>query len=77
MHFTFGVDKLPNYIHVCTRYVNSQGQAVERLLEISKGTDKTGLGTAKQIINILENNTLNPGLITFQSYDFASNMSGR
>jgi len=64
-------------IAVCTRYVNSQGQAVERLLEISKGTDKTGLGTAKQIINILENNTLNPELITFQSYNFASNMSGR
>lgn len=45
--------------------MNNQGKAVERLLEVSKGTDKTGLGTAKPIINILEKNTLNPGLITF------------
>lgn len=75
-------DSTPDISHedslaVCTRYVNNQGKAVEWLLEISKETDKTGLGTAKQIINTLENNTLNPGLITFQLYDFAKNMSGR
>lgn len=61
---------------VCVRYVNDNGEATERLLEISEGMDKTGLGTAKQIICILENNGLNTDNIAFQSYDFASNMSG-
>lgn len=80
--YSISADTTPDISHedrlaICTRYVNNQGKAVERLLEISKATDKTGLGTAKQIMNILENNTLNPGLITFQSYDFASNMAGR
>jgi len=47
-------DTTPDITHedrlaVCTRYVNNQGKAVERLLEISKGSDKTDLGTAKQI----------------------------
>ncbi|KAL4118970.1 hypothetical protein QTP88_011848 [Uroleucon formosanum] len=80
--YSVSADTTPDISHqdrlaVCVRYVNSQGKAVERLLEMEKGTDKTGLGTASQIINILESNLLNPGLISFQSYDFASNMSGK
>jgi len=41
---------------ICVRYVNDNGEATERLLDISEGLDKTGLGTAKQIIHILEKN---------------------
>ncbi|KAL4083444.1 hypothetical protein QTP88_028760 [Uroleucon formosanum] len=47
--YSVSADTTPDITHedrlaVCTRYVNNQGKAVERLLEISKGTDKTGLG---------------------------------
>jgi len=35
-----------DHLAVFIRYVNNQDKAVERILEISKGTDKTGL-TAK------------------------------
>ncbi|XP_065658807.1 uncharacterized protein LOC136083340 [Hydra vulgaris] len=80
--FRVSADTTPDISHqdrlsVCVRYVNSQGKSVERLLEIEKGNDKTGLGLASQIVNILESNLLNPELIPFQSYDFASNMSGK
>lgn len=37
---------------------DSKGQAVERLLEVAEGKDKTGLGTATEIIDILINNSL-------------------
>jgi len=80
--YSVSADTTPDISHqdrlsVRIHYVNSQGKVVERLLEMEKGTDKSGLGTASQIINILESNLLNPGLISFQSYDFASNMSGK
>ncbi|KAL4126385.1 hypothetical protein QTP88_010607 [Uroleucon formosanum] len=59
---------------ICIRYVNDNG---ERLLEISECIDKTGIGTAKQIIHILEKYGFSTDSIAFQSYDFASNiMSG-
>jgi len=61
---------------ICIRYVNDNGEATERLLEISEGIYKTGIGTTKQIIHILEKNGLSTDSIAFQSYDFASNMSG-
>ena len=66
-------DRLSVYV----RYVNSQGKSVERLLEIEKGNNKTGLGTALQIVNILESNLFNPELTSFQSYDFASTIPGK
>lgn len=80
--YSVSADTTPDISHqdrlaVCVRYVNSHGKAVERLLEMEKGTDKTGLGTASQIVKIFESNLLNPELISFQSYDFASNMSGK
>lgn len=58
---------------ICVRYVD---EATERLLEIAEGIDKTSLRTAKQITHILEKNGLSTDGIAFQSYDFASNMSG-
>ncbi|XP_065645356.1 uncharacterized protein LOC136075847 [Hydra vulgaris] len=80
--YSVSADTTPDISHqdclsVCVRYVNSQGKSVERLLEIEKGNDKIGSGTASQIVNILENNLLKPELIPFQSNDFASNMSGK
>lgn len=74
-------DTTPDISHkdrlaVCVRYINNEGKAMERLLEINEGTDKTGLGTAKQIVGILKKNTLSTDNLSFQSYDFASNMSG-
>lgn len=63
-------DTTPDISHqdrlaLCVRYFNSRGKAVERLLEMEKRTDKTGLGTTSQIINILESNLLNSTLISF------------
>jgi len=74
-------DTIPNIsnqdrLAICVRYVNDNGEATEILLEISEGIDKTGVGTAKQIIHILGKNGLSTDSIAFQSYDFASNMSG-
>ncbi|KAL4152659.1 hypothetical protein QTP88_000492 [Uroleucon formosanum] len=74
-------DTTPDISHkdrlaVCVRYINNKGEAMERLLEINEGIDKTGLDTAKQIVGILKKNTLNTDSLSFQSYDFASNMSG-
>ncbi|KAL4131913.1 hypothetical protein QTP88_009145 [Uroleucon formosanum] len=40
-------------------------------------THEDRLAVCTRYVNNQENNTLNPGLITFQSYDFASNMSGK
>lgn len=68
-------DTTPDISHkdrlaVCVRYINNEGKAMERLLEINEGIDKTGLGTAKQIVGILKKNTLNTDNLSFQSYDF-------
>ncbi|XP_065673927.1 uncharacterized protein LOC136090879 [Hydra vulgaris] len=80
--YSVSADTTPDISHqdrlsVCVRYVNSQGKSVAQLLEIEKGNDKIGSGTASQIVNILENNLLKPEIIPFQSNDFASNMSGK
>ena len=49
----------------------------ERLLEFKETTDKTGNGQANDIITSLEDSGLKSSeLVFFQSYDFASNMSG-
>lgn len=79
--FSIMADTTPDISHkdrlaVCVRYVNSKGQAIERLLEIAEAKDKTGLGTATEIIDILAKNSLCTDNLAFQSYDFASNMSG-
>lgn len=79
--FSVMADTTPDISHkdclaVCVRYANSKGQAVERLLEVAEGKDKSGLGTAAEIIDILKKNSLCTDNLAFQSYDFASNMSG-
>lgn len=49
-----------NCLAVCLRYVDDNGKAIERHLEIAERIDKTGPGTDN---------------LVFQSYDYASNMS--
>lgn len=68
-------DTTPNiarsdHLVICLRNVNNEGKATERLLEIVKtvkGTDKTGLVTAKQILEVLVKNALNTNNLAFQS----------
>jgi hypothetical protein len=80
--FSVMADTIPDNSHkdqlaVCLRFVNNNGKAIERLLKITEGVDKTGLGTAKQIIDILNKHSLCTDNLIFQSYDYVSNMSGQ
>ncbi|KAL4084673.1 hypothetical protein QTP88_027600 [Uroleucon formosanum] len=80
--FSVMADTTPDNSHkdrlaICLRYVNNNGKAIERLLEIAEGVGKTGLGTAKQIIEILTQHSLGTDNLVFQSYDYASNISGQ
>ncbi|XP_050064221.1 zinc finger MYM-type protein 1-like [Aphis gossypii] len=62
---------------VCVRYVDSSGKVLERLIELVEVTDKTGKGTAQNISDVLTKNYLDLERIVFQSYDYASSMSGK
>lgn len=62
---------------ICVRYVNNNGNIKERLLGINEYTDKTGFGIGKNVYDTLVRNELNPDFIAFQSFDFASSMSGQ
>ncbi|KAJ8019083.1 Zinc finger MYM-type protein 1 [Holothuria leucospilota] len=62
---------------VALRYVNESGVVKERLLEVKETLDKTGAVHAADIIKSLEDNDLDTTQLAFQSYDFASNMSGK
>jgi len=75
-------DTTPDISHrdqlsVCVRYVNASGEISKRLLEIIEASDKTGLNIAETIESVLVNNELPPKNVAFQSYDFASSMSGK
>lgn len=75
-------DTTPDISHqdrlaVSVRYVDDQGKPKERLLEVAEATDKTGLGLATKIVDILTRNELHVGNIVYQSYDYASCMSGQ
>ena len=61
---------------VAVRFVDETGTAKERLVEIRKTEDKTGDGQATDIIETLIDYDLDPKQLAFQSYDFASNISG-
>ena len=61
---------------VAVRFVDETGTAKERLVEIRNTEDKTGDGQATDIIETLIDYDLDPKQLAFQSYDFASNMSG-
>ena len=63
-------------ISVVLRYVNAAGKPTERLLDIRKTVDKTGLGQAQDILSTIEQCGMNTDDLCFQSYDFAAAMSG-
>jgi len=64
-------------LSVCLCYVNSKAEVCERLIAIDKIVDKTGKGIASKISDVLSQNSLHLNNIAFQSYDFASSMSGK
>ena len=79
--FSVMADTTPDEEHtdrlsVVLRYVNSTGKPTERLLDLSKTEDKTGLGQAKDILSTITQCGLNTDSLCFQSYDFAAAMSG-
>ena len=64
---------------VAVRYDKEDGPSFavkEQLLEVKETTDKTGNRQASDILTSLEDKSLKLSELIFQSYDFASNMSG-
>lgn len=59
------------------RIVVENGNPKERLLSVSEAEDKSGNGTAFDIISSLESNNIDTKKLAFQSYDFAASMSGK
>jgi len=68
---------LKDQLAICIRYVDQNGVTNERLLDITESIDKTGYGTAKSIYDSLIKHEINTNNVVFQSYDCASNMSGK
>lgn len=60
------------------RIVNDNGEAKERLVKKSvESTDKTGNGMAELILSSLNNLNVDTSKMEFQSYHYASSMSGK
>lgn len=79
--FTIMGDTTPDLSHkdilsVVIRICDEFGNPKEYLLEVRESLDKTGLGIAKNLVEILQTNQINTKALSFQSYDFASCMSG-
>ena len=51
-----------------TRYINSSGIPCERMVEIKESVDKTGAGTAKDVISSLRENEIDVDMLAFQTY---------
>lgn len=62
-------------LSVIVRFVNSEGTIENKLLEISKALNKTGVEIANNILGALQKSELNPDNLMFLSYDFNSSMS--
>ena len=62
---------------VAGRYVDSAGLPRERVIEMKESVDKSGAGTAKDIIKSLKDNEIELDMLSFQTYDFTASMSGR
>jgi hypothetical protein len=63
-------------ISVVLRYVNDAGKPTERLLDLRRTVDKTGLEQAQDILSTIEQCGIDTDDLCFQSYDFAAAMSG-
>lgn len=79
--FSVMADTTPDLSHtdrlsVVVRFVNNEVSAEERLIEVREALNKTGVGMANDILETLQKNELDPDNLVFQSYDFASSMSG-
>ena len=61
---------------VAVRYLDTNDQPVERLIQVKEATDKTGEGMANEILSSLANCKIDNSMLRFQTYDSASNMSG-
>ena len=74
-------DTNPDVTHIdrisfAVRFMAHDGSPRERLIEVKKIKDKTGVGHAKAILQTVEQKGLGSDLIAFQSYEFAATMSG-
>lgn len=79
--FTIMADHTPDVannevLSVVVRTVNDSGCPRERLLGVTIVNDKTGEGTANEILKMLSDNDIDTSKLSFQSYDFAASMSG-
>ena len=61
---------------VAVRYVNVEGCAKERLIEVKEVSDKTGEGLCHAILGSIQNAEIDPNCLAFQSYDYANVMCG-
>lgn len=80
--FTIMADTTPDYsqterLSIVIRTVDDNCKPRERLLEILEPTGKAGKDIASDIVACLNRNGINTQGLSFQSYDFASVMSGQ
>lgn len=80
--FTIMADHTPDasnkdILSIVIRTVDASGVPQERLLGVVEAVDKTGAGTAQQILDTLYSYHIDVSKLAFQSYDFASAMSGK
>ena len=61
---------------VAVRYVNTDNEPRERVIEMKETRDKDGKGQAKDILTSLISNGLSRDELAFQSYDYTASMSG-
>ncbi|XP_028394420.1 uncharacterized protein LOC114518605 [Dendronephthya gigantea] len=62
---------------VAVRYLDTNDQRVERLIQVKEVTDKTGEGMANAPLSSLAECKIDNSTLCFQTYDSASNMSGK
>jgi len=64
-------------LNVCLCHVIAKADVRERMIAIKEVVDKTGKGITSNISDVLSKNSLDLNNIAFQSYDFASSMTGK
>ncbi|CAG9830216.1 unnamed protein product [Diabrotica balteata] len=82
LFFSIMADTTPDLSHkdilsLVIRYADNKGNIHERLIKTVEFCHKSGLGMAELLIKCLSELEIDSSKLAFQSYDFASNMSGR
>lgn len=82
LFFSIMADTTPDLSHkdilsLVIRYADNKGNIHERLIKTVECYDKSGQGMAELLIKCLSELEIDSSKLAFQSYDFASNMSGR